>query len=130
MGQTNDRNAKKGGKTATRFNDVEFVQYELSVEEKAKCKAWCTTLDELDTATLRFCESGYTQSWKWDEYSKSYASFAQTKDQNSENFGLMLTGRGSTPLKAVKQALYKHYMIFDAVWPAPAKSRAEYEIDD
>jgi hypothetical protein len=130
MGQTNDRYSKKSTKSAPRFNDTKFIQYELSKEEKATCKSWVTTLEELDTLYLRFCESGYSMSAKWDDYSASFAAFGQTRDQKHANYGYMLTGRGSTPLKAMKQMLFKHYMIFDEMWAEFAESRSAYESDD
>lgn len=121
---------KKPPKPRERFNDVRFVNYELSADERAACKAWQTGPGDVDSAALRFCEQGYRFSVKWDDYSHSFACFAQAVLPTSGNAGLMLTGRGSSPFKAVKQAMFKHFMIFDEEWGGFAETRVTQELDD
>lgn len=121
---------KPAKKQASRFNDLKFVNYELTKDEKTRCKAWLPTLEEHEDALLKFCESGYKISVKWDDYSNSYAAFAQATQPDDDNFGLLLTGRGSTPHRAVKQALYKHFMVFDLQWGGYAERRDIEELDD
>lgn len=122
------RNKSKG--KSERFNDVRFVQYELSAEEKKQCKSWCTSFEEIDTLLLRLMEGGYRASEKWDDYGKCFAAFIQTFDTKHPHFGCILTGRGSTPLKALKQALFKHYVVFDEEWGSWLEARGGVEIDD
>jgi hypothetical protein len=130
VGQTNDRPQTTGGKTAKRFNKARFVQYELSADQKATCKAWLLDPESLHDAMFKFCEAGYSFSCKWDGYSKSYAAFGRIDAPKHENFDLILTGRGSSPIKAVKQMLFKHFMVFDMLWAAYAERREDYEFDD
>lgn len=115
---------------AQRFNDVRFVRYELTNAEKERCKLWCTTFDELDDALSNIVSAGYRVSTKWDDYGNCYGCFVQTYDEKDANFGCILTGRGSTAAKAVKQALFKHFVIFDLLWGAWLETRENPEIDD
>lgn len=117
--------SKKG-----RFNDVQFVQYELTKAERDHCKTWCTTLEEFDTAFLNIIDAGYRVSAKYDDYSKAYSAFVQTFDQADAHFNCILTGRGSTPTKAIKQALYKHFVVFDREWGSWLERREPSIIDD
>lgn len=128
-----DKYKLNGGKKQekkARFNDVRFVNYELTKEEKQSCKAWLPTLDEFDDCCLKFVEGGYRYSVKWDDYTQSFACFAQSDGSRPDNSGLLLTGRGSTPSKAVKQAMFKHFVVFDLDWGGWAERGSPEELDD
>jgi len=134
MGQTNDKpsksRARNGGKPhAERFNGARFVQYELDSVEALACKGWSLDGDAAWQAMLPLLDEGYSFTVKYDGYSQCYACFVQIRgDENHPNSGLILTGRGSTPHKAVKQALYKHQAI-DASWVQYGERRTT-ELDD
>lgn len=109
--------SKKTSGKAPRFNDVEFIQCELSDEQKKDLKsrkkegfdAW-QLLDGL-------CEQGYRVTVKYDNWSSSMACFIQPIDEEHENANRILSGRGRTAEGAVLELLYKHFFIFDGVWP-------------
>lgn len=122
--------SKKKAETKERFNDVRFVNYDLSADEKVQCKAWLPDLSLVDDALLKLVESGYRVTLRYDERSSGYSCFVQSTDEKSDNAGLMLTGRGSTPLKAAKNALFKHFVVFDLVWSAWAEKPSATEFDD
>jgi len=134
MGQTNDKTTKRrttgGGRPrAERFDGARFVQYELSEVESIQCKAWTLDGESAWQALLPLLDEGYGFTVKYDGYSQSYACFVQIRgDESHPNSGLILTGRGSTPLKAVKQALFKHQAI-DASWVQYGERRFS-ELDD
>src|SRR5215813_12431100 len=101
QGTKKDRaNGKSVQDKAPRFNDVQFVNYELDKQTQAQCKAW--EMDEAGVfdAIHKETGNGYTFSLKWDSYSQSYACFMQQKTENGANSGFILTGRGSSPFKA------------------------------
>lgn len=117
MGQTNDKRsttrkpAVDNGRTP-RFNDARFVQYELDKDELAKCKAWNLDAEGAWDELLALCDDGYNVSIKRDTASSSYACFVSVRgDPAHPNANLILSGRGSTPQKCFKQAVFKHKTI-------------------
>jgi len=93
--------------------DAKFIQFELDKERQAMCKVWCNTLEELDDCLSNLVSSGYQLSVREDKYNKCFAAWILPKDDKNPNTGLILPGRGSTACKAIKQALYKHYVLCD-----------------
>jgi len=118
------------GKRQERFNDAQFVRYELDKALQASCKAWEITSDAMLDAINRLADDGYAITVKWDSYSEAYlASVRQTRD-NGKNSGFVLTGRGSSGAKALKQALFKHFEVMDTDWSQYAERRGIDAIDD
>lgn len=113
-----------------RFNDVEFVSLELSEEQKGILKAQELVAGELDELALKLTESGYRISLKWDTFNECHACYLQSIEETGTNAGAILTGRGSTPLKALRQALFKHYVVLREDWGSHRKSRQREVIDD
>ena len=95
-----------------------FVNYDLTVNEKSDCKAWVLTLEDMDNLMLGMVEQGYNITLNYDNRNACYGCFIKCRDAGMVNEGLILTGRGSTPLKAFKQAMYKHTTIYDGTWGA------------
>ena len=114
MGQTNDGRAGKPGRSsratqAPRFNAARFVQYELDEEQSRQCKAWQLDDSSLLLELLALVDDGYTVTARYDTFSDAYACWVQVRGDDSHvNNGLILSGRGSTPAKAIKQAIFKH----------------------
>lgn len=117
-------------KAKPRFNEAKFVGYSLSKEQKAELKK--TVLDEggYDTMLLRLCEEGYKVTFREDTFNSCHAVWLVPANEENPNFGYILTGRGSTPLKALKQAAYIHYQVFDSDWGANYQSERGEELDD
>lgn len=116
--------------TQQRFNDVQFVNWSLSVEEKAACKGWLLGEGELDNACVLLIEGGYKVTVSYDVFRSCFtASIVPTKDAKS-NQGYILTGKGSTPLKSIKQAAYIHFHVMDGEWSAYSTAKSAEELDD
>ncbi len=133
MGQTNDKPAKRKAKDpskAPRFNAAEFVQYELDKAAQASCKAWNVSADALLQSVLGLAEQGYSVTLKWDTYSQAHSAFMRLAGGTGPNEGLILTGRGSTPEKALKQLMYKHFEVMHEAWEDFSGGRRGAEIDD
>ena len=107
-----------------------FVDYELTEEQRAACKALVFGWEQLDAALFSLCDDGYKLTVRQDSYSGGYAAWLIAGDENPDNAGFILSGRGSTPLKAVKQLLYKHEVVFNRVWTGRATRGGKIEIDD
>jgi len=117
VGQTNDKSksVRRSGPAAVRqprFDSSRFVQYELDKNEAAQCKGWVLESEDLWLELLALLDDGYSASLKFDTFSEAYACFLQVRgDPDHPNAGLVLAGRGSTPAKALKQAIFKHKAI-------------------
>lgn len=107
-------------------SDIAWVNYNLSDEQKSELKA--QTFD-LDDALLKLTEEDLKVTISYDGYNECYACFLIPKNPSDPNFGAILSGRGSTPAKSVKQACYIHWQIFDRNWSDGRLSKRE-AIDD
>jgi hypothetical protein len=134
VGQTNDRpeirrKPKNGTTTAVRFDSSRFVQYELDKAQQQACKNWQVSSSDLWQSLLGLLDDGYSATFKFDTFSSAYACFIQARQDTSHvNYGLVLAGRGSTPEKAIKQALFKIHAIGPS-WHEFAEHRQQV-IDD
>jgi len=107
-----------------------FVNYPLSTDEKAAIKAISLTLDDYENFLIKLSEEGYKITISYDAFNQCYSCFLMHKDADHTNAGYMLSGKGSTPLKAFKQCSYIHYQIFDEDWSAHFAPQNRDEIDD
>lgn len=114
----------------TSFEPAEFINVPLSAEQKAELRAWLPDFGEIDDALLKTCESGYKITLRFDDRNECFACWLSPVDPGNANTGLILSGRGSTPLKAVKQALYIHNRLFEGDWAGNYKDYREAELDD
>jgi len=112
------------------FKQSEFVQYELTKEQQAQCKFWDVTLSELFAAMIKLTESGYKVTLRYDDRNKCQACWIIAPPGEHKNAGMILPGRGTTPEKAFKQCLFKHFNLFGEEWPSPMSKHEAEEIDD
>lgn len=117
-------------KKSTTWVQKSFVKFDLDAKQAQKCKLWQPTFDELDGLVLREVEAGYKFTFSWDNYNDCNQCSMQTDANIGENSKLILVGRGSTPLKALKQVLAKH-QVCEGHWPVPDfQERHNTEFDD
>lgn len=121
---------RKGTQRKERFNDVEFVQFELSEEQKQLLKAQPLDALVLDDLAVKLVEADYRVSLKWDDRNECHACYIQRVGLEGDNVGAILTGRGSSPLKALRQALFKHFVALEEQWGSWRKSNSRELIDD
>lgn len=127
------RNPSDGGnkrKTTNRFNDVKFINWSLSAEEKATVKAWQPTIEEMDDHELKTIQAGHKITTSYDNYGDCYSTSIVPTQDNKTNAGYILTGKGSTPFKSRKQALYIHLWIFSQDWSSYSTGGGKEELDD
>lgn len=108
-----------------------FVNLELDEKQHKACKAWIPTLDELDDVLYKLSDEDYQISLRYDAYGKCEGAWMQKRGDKGDNAGLILSGRGSTPIKALKNLLWKHKCT-DGQWPAPEAKIGDrrVELDD
>jgi len=107
----------------------EFVRFTLTDEQKTSIKALDFIESDLVEALLDLEHSGYKVTFRYDDYGDCSGCWFIAPDKDSDNTGLILAGRGSSPLKAFKQAYWMHTVWFDGLWPKPS-GNTKQELDD
>ena len=121
--------AKKGyGKSS--WTKSEFIDPGLDADQKALLKAAKFDAQTADDSLSRVMDQDYKITVKWDDKGNAYAAWLIPLTDDHENAGSILAGRGSSPLKAIKQVLYKHHTFFGAgFWGGGGLAKSE-ELDD
>lgn len=122
--------ASRGSGTAWNSGKAQFVQYELDKALQAACKAWELSPEEAWDFVHKLSEAGYKFVLKQDLQNNCYACFMSTDLPQHQHANMVLAGRGSSPFKALKQTLYKHFTCLDETWLAHVGRKGENEIDD
>ena len=107
-----------------------FVRYDLDEKERHLCKQWLDGTADVDEPLREFLGLGYRISVSYDPNHTCFSAFATVDDVANKNNTLVLPGRGSTALKAIKQVLFKHYELFAGKWPPSDDPLANQPIDD
>lgn len=105
-----------------------FIEYDLTEQEKKDLKQREFDLVIANTVMTNLVQAEYRVSFGFDFYNSTFTCSLSHKDPKHENAGWVLVGRGSEPIKALKQVAYKHFDVFSEVWHnARAMSRAELD---
>lgn len=120
MQQRRSGGSRRGRGTSQSRTDSEFVNYELTADEVAAMRQWRQDVDSVADVWSDVLQEGYRVNTKWDDYSSSYAAFI-IPDEQSDNAGYILSGRGGTAYRAVCEALYKHTFVLRGGWANTAK---------
>jgi len=110
--------------------DKTFINVPLSVEDKVAIKAWIGELSELDDLAVRLIEENIRVNLTYDTFNLCFSCTLSRTDDKHPDAKLMLSGKGSTPLKALKQAMYIHWKLLDKDWTAYSQTRLRTTIDD
>jgi hypothetical protein len=131
MKRDSDGNSNKAkGKANGRFNDVTFINWTLTTEQKAAVKAWTPTVEEIDDLLTETVEEGCKVTFGYDERGSSFLCSIVPQPSHKLNHGFILVGRGSTALKSFKQALYIHRQVFNGNWSTYSKADLSETLDD
>lgn len=105
------------------FEPSEFVNINLTDDQKQTIKAAVWTVELQDDAFGRLLDGGYKCTIKFDDRNDCFAAWLipPPKDKNK---GLILSGRGSTPTKALKQLYYLHFVVLEGDWNTAQDQRA------
>jgi len=118
---------KRRALPARPLRDAEFINRELTTEEQIEYRQWREDVTAVVSAWGELCENGNRVNTKWDGYSSSFAAFI-IPDDDVENAGFILTGRGGTPYRALAEAVFKHLYVFQGVWVGDdARRGREYD---
>jgi|SRR5690349_4481688 len=129
MASKGDPMNKGAAKRASFRPQAEFVRYTLSDAEKALIKGTSFPPDVFVDKLHELVEAGYKVTFRWDDFGDCHGCWFIPSEDDLDNKGLILAGRGSTADKAFKQALFMHEMIFEKIWPKPTGT-SKAELDD
>lgn len=107
-----------------------FVQVDLTEAQKEMCKHWVAWDNDPDGAVQAVLGDGLKVTVKEDERSGGYLAMIVPATEPHKFAGWILTGRGSTALKAVKQACFRHLVQFEGDWPLITKEFGPDSFDD
>ena len=108
-----------------------FLNLNLSEEDKAIIKS--TAYDEAQWSSdiEKWVDSGFKFTFSSDNYNRCFQVIGTRADKDHRDFGILLTGRGSTPIKAFKQWVYMQTrLVGDADWCELMDNSPRHVIDD
>jgi hypothetical protein len=123
------RKALKNRSKYSNTNFKGFVACDLSEQQKTELKASLVTPEDLFEALLKDVEAGYRLTFSFDDYNQCHQVVGTPKAEDHDDYGWLLVGRGSSPLKALKQWFFKHHLVLRGDW-TPGKGISRAEIDD
>lgn len=125
-----DRSSVPGKSREVQNDQVLFVNYDLTDEERASCKRYLDSAEQWAAAVEAVVVAGYALSVKPEGDGEAFAAFLRAPSRDCDNSGLILSGRGSTPVKAVRQVLFKHLRVMAEDWRPYLVDRRRDIIDD
>lgn len=108
-----------------------FLNVNLPDDIKTFIKSQPFGLETFEKQLHISIEAGFKFTFSYDSYSKAFQCIGTRSDKEHEDFGILLTGRGSTPIKAFKQWCFiSSEIIGDRTWSEMLTVRPEDELDD
>jgi len=98
------------------FNEVTWIDPTLTDEESALLKSWGLDSGKLDGYTEDLCAEGLRVTINFDSHGNCYACRLWPDKNDVDRRNKCVVGRGSTPLKALRQAIYKHFVMLECDW--------------
>jgi hypothetical protein len=123
----------KHSKTPKKYDNPAFrgfININLTDDDRATIKASAFTAEDFDSYLMKHCDSGLKFTFSFDDYTRGFQVVATHSDKDHEDYGVFLSGRGSTPLKAFKQWCYLLNMIGESSWSENMKPTARYDLND
>lgn len=108
-----------------------FLNIVLTDEDKSIIKSAKYDMSEFASDMDKWIDSGYKFTFSEDTYNHCFQVIGTRRDSEHPDFGILLTGRGSTAIKAFKQWVYiVTRLIGEATWSEMLKPVSRFEIDD
>lgn len=97
---------------------AQFVNFDFDKDTREQFKRWLHEhAADFTDYIERLLDDGYNLSIKFDAYNDCISAFISPQARDNPLHGWILSGRGSTAFSAAMGAMYRHYVIFDGVWP-------------
>lgn len=99
------------------FTPAQFVNVNLEPAQRDALKAADWGIDQFESAFAALCADGYSLKLRYDERNDCFSAWLLPAP-HSKHDGMILSGRGSTPMKAIKQLCYIHFKVLEGDWGA------------
>jgi hypothetical protein len=109
------RNKKSSPAGNASFESAQFVNINLTKDVLQTIKSQSFTLEALEAGAAELMGDGYKLSLRFDVRNDCYAAWLIAPN-SGVNKGYILSGRGSTPVKAFKQLFYIHFVLLERNW--------------
>lgn len=107
---------KKSVTPSRKSLDIEFVNWELTKEQKSDAKRYEISPVELFGALERLIDDGFRISFKFDDYNKCFnCSFTEPTRDGAKSCRCIVS-RGPSIMDAARIACYKHFVILEGDW--------------
>jgi hypothetical protein len=108
----------------------EFINLELDAAQADECRAFRKDPVAVNLILTEMLEDGYKITCRYDSRNECYACFAFAED-DSDNAGYILTGRGGSGMSALAELLYKHAQVLERSWVRAAeRTKRRYTDED
>lgn len=108
-----------------------FLNINLTDEDRSIIKSAKYDLSEFTTDLDKWIDNGFKFTFSYDDYSHCFQCIGTRYDKEHRDYGILMTGRGSTAIKSFKQWIYiQTRLIQDADWSELLESKPTTEIDD
>lgn len=112
------------------FVQAQFVNYDLTDDDKSQFKTWAeTNAQRLGELLDNLTDAGYRITIKRDTYHDCFSAWLQTDDEKSGNYGFILSGRSRSATMALFGVCFRHYRLFETDWPVETVRRAGMDDD-
>lgn len=127
MPHSNRRSQAKGS-VSPGFKPANFININLTKEQVAIVKATPWDIDKFDVSCEGLMHDGFKLTVRYDQRNDCYSAWLVPSDDH-KFAGNILSGRGSTPMKAIKQLMYIHFNALERNWDIE-QNQSQLEIDD
>lgn len=108
-----------------------FLNIDLTDEDRAIIKSTKYDGEEWRVDLDKWIDNGFKFTFSYDEYNHCFQVIAARSDKQHRDAGILLSGRGSTAVKAFKQWIYiQTRLIGETDWTELLESGTPHEIDD
>lgn len=107
-----------------------FVQYALNADEIAQIKQIEVDAVWLAETLDAFLDADIAVKFSYDAKNECYTAVLSRMDNKHKDAGVFLSGRGSTLIKALRQAAFIHYNCVKEVWREHLNTSFKTLLDD
>lgn len=108
-----------------------FLNIQLTEEDKTIIKSTSYDMASWQADLDKWIDNGFKFTLGYDAYSHCFQCIGTRSDRDHVDFGILLTGRGSTSMKSFKQWIYiQTRLIGDADWSSLLEAPPSKELDD
>lgn len=110
----------KQPKRETKSQNIHWVNYKLSDEDKTQFALWQPEDDDVAAAIVQMVDGGYRFTLGYDKFKSSMSVTCIAPAEDSPNAGKGFSTFARSWEKVWALVAFKHYTLFQQTWPEPA----------